>query len=85
LSTLSHGVLDAIILGGKGVGFFSPFKIQDIFFSFRGIKVSPIGMGFFFLEWGINVVLTELKYIEIPRVIILTTMYTKRRTCNCVS
>ncbi len=36
LSTVSHGILDAMTSGGKGVGFFIPFDNSRYFFPFRG-------------------------------------------------
>ena len=66
LSTLSHGFLDAMTSGGKGVGFFIPFNNERFFFAFRGIKVSPIGIEKFFSSWGLNVLLSEFKYIVLP-------------------
>ncbi|MCK8480846.1 metal-dependent hydrolase [Psychroserpens algicola] len=72
LSTLSHGLLDAITTGGKGVGFFIPFDNSRFFFPLRVIKVSPIGIEKFFSEWGVNVIVSELKYIAVPCGIILT-------------
>ena len=74
LSTVSHGVLDAMTSGGKGVGFFIPFDNSRYFFPFRGIKVSPLGVKQFISEWGVNVILSELKYIGIPCFIILITL-----------
>jgi len=44
LSTISHGVLDAMTNGGEGVGFLIPFNNNRFFFSFREIKVSPLGI-----------------------------------------
>jgi len=79
LSTVSHGVLDAMTSGGKGVGFFIPFDNSRYFFPFRGIKVSPIGIEEFFSEWGINVILSELKYIGIPCFIILVVVFIIRK------
>lgn len=79
LSTISHGLLDAMTTGGKGVGFFIPFENSRYFFPFRVIKVSPIGIEEFFSEWGIRVILSELKYIGIPCAIILLTSYALRR------
>ena len=61
--------------GGKGVGFFIPFDNSRYFFPFRPIKVSPIGVKEFFSEWGINVIWSELKYIGIPCIIVLTALY----------
>jgi inner membrane protein len=37
--------------------------------------VSPIGIEQFFSEWGVNVILSELKYIGIPCFIILITLH----------
>jgi inner membrane protein len=71
LSTISHGILDAMTSGGKGVGFFIPFNNERMFFPFREIVVSPLGVERFFSEWGLQVVLSEFKYIFIPCIIIL--------------
>ena len=66
LSTLSHGLLDAMTSGGRGVGFFIPFNNERFFLPFRGIKVSPLGIENFFTEWGIQVIFSEFKYIFLP-------------------
>lgn len=75
LSTISHGVLDAMTSGGKGVGFFIPFNNSRFFFPFRDIRVSPIGIDKFFSKWGIEVLLSELKYILVPCLIILIVLF----------
>ncbi|MFK7781303.1 metal-dependent hydrolase [Psychroserpens sp.] len=77
LSTLSHGILDAMTSGGEGVGFFIPFNNERYFFPFRGIKVSPIGIEKFFSEWGLQVLLSELKYIMLPCLMILCLVFLK--------
>lgn len=71
LSTVSHGILDAMTSGGLGVGFFIPFNNNRYFFPFREIKVSPIGVEKFFSEWGIQVIFSEIKYIILPCFFIL--------------
>ncbi|ULC59257.1 metal-dependent hydrolase [Flaviramulus sp. BrNp1-15] len=71
LSTLSHGILDAMTSGGKGIGFFIPFNNERFFFPFRGIKVSPIGISEFFSTWGLKVLFSEIKFIILPCFIIL--------------
>ena len=79
LSTLSHGVLDAMTTGGKGVGFLIPFENSRYFFPYRVIQVSPIGVEEFFSEWGIRVIMSELRYIAIPCfIVLLTTYFTKK-------
>lgn len=75
LSTISHGILDALTTGGRGVGFLIPLDNERYFFPLRVIKVSPIGVEEFFSEWGIRVILSELKYIFLPCIIILTINY----------
>jgi inner membrane protein len=82
LSTVSHGILDAMTSGGKGVGFFIPFENSRYFFPFRGIKVSPIGIEKFFSEWGVNVILSELKYIGLPCFVVLAVMLMARKSSN---
>lgn len=71
LSTISHGILDAFTTGGEGVGFFIPLNNERFFFSKKVIQVSPIGVDKFFSEWGLRVILSELKYIAMPCVIVL--------------
>lgn len=71
LSTLSHGVLDAMTSGGKGVGFFVPFNDSRFFFALRPIKVSPIGIEKFFSEWGLQVLFSEFKYVVVPCCLVL--------------
>lgn len=80
LSTISHGVLDALTTGGKGVGFFIPFNNARFFFPWQVIKVSPIGISKFFTNRGVQVILSELKYIGIPCLIVLIVLYFKRKT-----
>ena len=74
-STVSHGLLDAITTGGRGVGFFIPFENSRYFLPTRVIQVSPLGVEEFFSEWGIRVLISELKYIAIPCCIILITLF----------
>ena len=69
LSTLSHPALDALTNGGLGVGFFAPFSNERYFFPYRPIEVSPIGVGAFFSRWGLNVLLSELRWVWLPSAI----------------
>lgn len=71
LSTISHGLLDAITTGGEGVGFFIPFENSRYFFPVRVILVSPLSIQSFFTHWGMQVVASELKYILFPCFIVL--------------
>lgn len=64
--TASHGVLDAMTDGGLGVAFFSPFDTARYFFSYRPIVASPIGIGEFFTEGGMHVLVSEAMWIWLP-------------------
>lgn len=70
-ATASHAVLDAMTTGGLGVAFFSPFDTTRYFFPFRPIKVSPIGIGSFFSEWGVRVIKSELVWVWLPSFVVI--------------
>jgi inner membrane protein len=80
IATLSHGILDAFTTGGKGVGFLIPFNNERFFFPWKVIQVSPIGISEFFSSWGIKVLLSELKYLGIPCLIVLLFLHFKNKT-----
>ena len=63
---MSHGILDGLTNGGEGVAFFAPFDNSRYFFPFTPIEVSPLNLGAFFGERGLQVILNELIWILIP-------------------
>jgi inner membrane protein len=80
-TTASHGFLDALTNGGKGVGFFIPFNNDRFFLPWRPIKVSPIGIRDFFSEWGLQIIISELMYIALPcAIVLITLMLLRKRT-----
>jgi len=64
--TASHPVLDAMTNGGLGIPFLLPFDDTRIFFPWRPIRSSPIGIRSFFTSRGIEVISTEIMYVWIP-------------------
>lgn len=79
--TASHGVLDALTNGGRGIAFFAPFGDQRYFFPWRPIQVSPIGVGFFSAR-GVRVLASETRWIWLPSAIIAASArLSRRRTC----
>lgn len=66
LSTVSHGVLDALTNGGYGIAFFSPFSNERYFFYSQPIEVSTLNIKRFFAGQGYEVLLSELIWIWIP-------------------
>jgi inner membrane protein len=79
LCTASHSILDAMTNGGRGVAFFSPFNDTRYFFSWRPIRVSPIGIARFFSERGLKIMYSELIWIGIPAMVyMIITFFIKK-------
>jgi inner membrane protein len=68
-ATASHGFLDALTDGGRGVAFFAPFSSERFFFPVTPIAVSPIGAAFFSAR-GVSVLTDEMIWVGIPLLIL---------------
>lgn len=66
--TASHGILDAMTNGGRGIGFFAPFSNERYFLPWRPIQVSPIGVNFFSPR-ALRVLASECLWIWLPSAI----------------
>jgi inner membrane protein len=82
LATASHGVLDAMTNGGRGVAFFSPLLDRRYHFGFRPIEVSPIGVREFFSERGLTIMANELVWIWLPALVCLAVALWFRRAAT---
>ena len=71
ISTASHGILDAMTTGGRGIAFFGPFHNKRYFLPWRVIQVSPLHASQFFTSWGWAVIKSEALWIGLPSVVIL--------------
>ena len=84
LSTISHGILDAMTDAGLGVGFFIPMDNGRYFFPWRPIATSPLGISAFFNGDAKGILLNEFTWIGIPALIgvslILVVKFFKKRT-----
>lgn len=76
--TVSHGLLDALTNGGSGVAFFAPFDGTRYFFSWRSIKVSPMGLRFFSTR-GLEVLESEFVWVWIPAIALVAAAWLYRR------
>ena len=77
--TVSHGMLDAMTTGGRGVAFFAPFSEERYFFPFRMIKVSPMSISRFFSPRAWKILASEALWIGIPcLILILVTLISRR-------
>jgi inner membrane protein len=70
LSTLSHPLLDMLTNGGRGVALFAPFSNARYFFPWRPIEVSPIGVRRFISSRGVQIILSECKWVWCPAAVV---------------
>lgn len=66
LAAASHGVLDAMTNGGRGVALLWPLSGERFFLPFRPLEVSPISVSRFMSERGLEVLQSELLWIWLP-------------------
>ncbi len=66
LTFASHGFLDALTNGGRGVTFFAPFDNTRYFLPWSPIMASPIRLRSFFGKWGYAVLQNEMRWIWLP-------------------
>lgn len=70
MATASHGLLDAFTDGGLGIALLAPFDNTRYFFPVRPIVVSPIGLRHFLSGGGVAAVLSELRWVWLPSVVV---------------
>ena len=79
LATASHGLLDALTNGGRGVAFLAPFAETRWHFPARPIEVSPIGV-WSFISWrGLEVLANEVVWLWAPSLAALAVTWALRR------
>lgn len=71
LAIASHGVLDALTNGGRGVAFWAPFSDARYHFPVTPIEVSPIGARPFFSSRGLEILLNELTWVWLPTALVV--------------
>ncbi len=79
LLVASHGPMDMLTNGGLGIALFAPFHNERLFWDWRPILVSPIGLDNFLSAWGWAVVKSELTWFGPPIAAILAAGLVRRR------
>ncbi len=79
LAAASHGLLDALTNGGRGVAFLAPFVDTRWHFPARPIEVSPIGVWSFFSRRGLEVLTNEVVWLWAPSLAALAVTWALRR------
>lgn len=75
----SHGLLDMATDGGLGVALFAPFDERRLFFPYRPIAVSPLGVAAFFSPRGLAVIESEALWVWLPFVLLALALRRRRR------
>ena len=66
----SHGILDAMTNGGRGIALLSPVSNHRYFLPWTPIEVSPLGVRAFFSPRGLTVMKSEILWVWLPAVAI---------------
>ena len=75
LGIASHGLLDALTNGGKGVAFFAPFNNERYFLPVRPLEVSTLSLARFISAHGLNVLKSELIWVWTPAIFIFLLVF----------
>jgi inner membrane protein len=66
----SHGLLDTLTNGGLGIALLWPFSDERFFAPVQVIRVSPIGAARFFSHRAMNVLLSEIRWVWLPGILL---------------
>jgi inner membrane protein len=62
----SHGLTDMLTNGGAGVAEFAPLSVHRYKWAFQPVEVSPMSVGRFIGERGLNILWNELRWVLLP-------------------
>ena len=79
LLTASHGLLDAMTDGGRGIALLTPFINDRYFLPWTPIEVSPLSIRGFLSQRGLTVLLSEMLWIWVPCFIFIIFWALKRK------
>jgi inner membrane protein len=79
LATISHGLLDALTDGGRGVGFFVPLSDARFFFPWRPLAVTPAEIDTLLAADIPAILSSELLWVWLPATAVAVLVYRVRR------
>lgn len=62
----SHGLTDMLTNGGSDIALLSPATAWRAKWSFQPVEVSPLSIGRFFSQRGLDILLSEAKWVLLP-------------------
>jgi inner membrane protein len=81
-SAASHGLLDMLTNGGRGVALWWPLSQERYFFPARVIEVSPLSLHRLMTGHGMGVLQSELLWVWLPAVALLAVLRVWGRWSN---
>ena len=75
----SHGLLDAMTDGGRGIALLSPFSNERYFLPWTPIEVSPLSVRAFLSQRGLIVMKSEIQWVWGPALLIALCAWGARR------
>ena len=78
--TASHGLLDALTNGGRGIALLSPLTNERYFFPWRPLEVSPFSIYAFLNPRGLAVLKSEVIWIWAPAICLVMIFKILRRS-----
>jgi inner membrane protein len=81
-SAASHGLLDMLTNGGRGVALWWPLSQERYFFPVRVIEVSPLSLHRLMTGHGMGVLQSELLWVWLPAVALLAVLRVWGRWSN---
>jgi len=83
VATASHGVLDALTDGGKGVGFFIPLSNERFFFPWRPLEVTPLELETLTAADFGSILWSEFLWVWVPATLVAVVAQRLRRIRGC--
>lgn len=81
-SAASHGLLDMLTNGGRGVALWWPLSQNRYFFPVRIVEASPLSWQRLMTGRGLGVLMSELLWVWLPAAIVLAVLCAWRRRSN---
>jgi inner membrane protein len=79
LSAASHGLLDMLTNGGRGVALWWPLSDERFFFPWQVVEASPLSLRRVFSGRGLEVLQTEIVWIWLPAALVTGSLLSWRR------
>jgi len=75
----SHGLLDAMTDGGRGIALLAPFSNERYFLPWTPIEVSPLSIQAFISQRGLTVMKSEMLWVWLPAAVLAALGWMIRR------